>query len=110
MRPAIRDCHHQKQGVSERLPGPGPSDVVLAVQKVRLGSPQRARDAINSGAQNFTMYTVAEVVGHQKGDLGLSMTSRYAGLETMQAKAPCVCRSPKVRMPYGAGRRWRSGS
>jgi hypothetical protein len=25
------------------------------------------------------MYTVAEVVGRQKGDLGLSMTSRYRG-------------------------------
>jgi hypothetical protein len=33
---------------------------------------------------------VAEVVGHQKGDLGLSMTSRYAGRETMEAKAACV--------------------
>jgi hypothetical protein len=33
------------------------------------------------------MYTVAEVVGHQKGDLGLSMTSRYAGRETMAARA-----------------------
>jgi hypothetical protein len=39
----------------------------------------KARDAINAGAQGFTMYTVAEVVGHQKGDLGLSMTSRNAG-------------------------------
>jgi hypothetical protein len=26
----------------------------------------------------------------QKGDLGLSMTSRYAGRETMEAKAACV--------------------
>jgi hypothetical protein len=32
------------------------------------------------------MYTVAEVVGHQKGDLGLSMTSRCAGRGTMKAK------------------------
>jgi hypothetical protein len=34
------------------------------------------------------MYTVAEVVGHQKG--GLSMTSRYAGREAMEAKMACV--------------------
>jgi hypothetical protein len=27
---------------------------------------------------------------HKKGDLGLSMTSRYAGRETMEAKAACV--------------------
>ena len=38
----------------------------------------------------FTMHSVAEVLGHQKGDLGLSMTSRYAGRETMEAKAACV--------------------
>jgi len=36
------------------------------------------------------MYTLAEVVGHQKGDLGLSMTSRYAGRETIAAKPACV--------------------
>jgi hypothetical protein len=35
-------------------------------------------------------------VGHQKGDLGLSMTSRYAGQETMEAKAACV---RAVRLP-----------
>ena len=35
------------------------------------------------------MYTAAEVVGLQKGDLGLSMRSHYAGRETMEAKAAC---------------------
>jgi hypothetical protein len=57
------------------------------------GSPQarpvaiaKARDAINAGAQGFTMYIVAEVGGHQKGDLGLYMTSRYAGRETMEGR------------------------
>jgi hypothetical protein len=39
--------------------------------------------------------TLAEVVGHQKGDLGFSMTSRYAGREGMEAKAACVA-IPKV--------------
>jgi hypothetical protein len=39
----------------------------------------RARDALNQGATGFTMFTVAEVCGHAKGGLGLSMTSRYAG-------------------------------
>jgi hypothetical protein len=39
---------------------------------------------------------VAEAVGHQKGDLGLSMTSRYAGRESMEAKAACV---RAVRLP-----------
>ncbi len=45
---------------------------------------------IHDAASGFTMHTVAEVLGHQKGDLGLSMTSRYAGRETMAAKAACV--------------------
>ncbi len=42
------------------------------------------------------MHTVAEMVGHQKSDLGLSMASRYAGRETMEAKAACV---KAVRLP-----------
>ncbi len=58
----------------------------------------KARDALNGGAQGFTMYTVAEVVGHAKGELGLSMTSRYAGRETMEAKAACV---GAVKLPQG---------
>jgi hypothetical protein len=63
--------------------------------QARLVAIAKARDAINAGAQGVTMYTV---VGHQKGDLGLSMTSRYAGRETMEAKAACVraVRLPKV--------------
>jgi hypothetical protein len=60
----------------------------------------KARDAINAGATGFTMYTVAEVVGHAKGELGLSMTSKYAGRETMQAKAACV---KAVRPPHAVG-------
>jgi hypothetical protein len=40
--------------------------------------------------------TVAEVVGHQNGDLGLSITSKYAGRETLEAKAACV---RAVRIP-----------
>jgi hypothetical protein len=41
--------------------------------------------------------TFAEVGGHQKGDLGLSVTSRYAGRETMEAKEACV---RAVRLPH----------
>lgn len=36
--------------------------------------------------------------GHQKGDPGLSATSRYAGRETMEAKLACV---RAVRLPAG---------
>jgi hypothetical protein len=57
---------------------------------VPVGAIAKARDAINAGAQGFTMYTVAEVVGHQKGDLGFVHDERYAGREAMEAKAACV--------------------
>jgi hypothetical protein len=50
----------------------------------------RARDALNEGAQGYSMRTIAEVVGHDPGALGLSMTARYAGRETLEANAACV--------------------
>jgi hypothetical protein len=50
----------------------------------------------NAGGQGRTMYTVAETVGHAKGELGLRMTSKYAGREPMEAKAACV---RAVRLP-----------
>jgi integrase len=84
----------QRLGIDERVEGARQANVDL--HSLRRCFIAKARDAINAGAQGFTMYTVAEVVGHQKGDLGLSMTSRYAGRETMEAKAACV---RAVRLP-----------
>ncbi len=81
-------------GIDEREDGARQANVDL--HGLRRWFIAKARDAINAGGQGFTMYTVAEVVGHQKGDLGLSMTSRYAGRETMEAKAACV---RAVRLP-----------
>ena len=46
--------------------------------------------------QGSPMHTVADNVGHAKGGLGLSMTSHYAGRETLEAKAACVS---AVRLP-----------
>jgi hypothetical protein len=40
--------------------------------------------------QRVTVPQAQQVGGHQKGDLGLSMTSRYAGREALEAKAACV--------------------
>jgi hypothetical protein len=42
------------------------------------------------------MYTVADNVGHAKGGLGLSMTSQYAGRESLEAKSKAV---EAVRLP-----------
>ena len=75
-------------GIDEREDGARQANVDL--HSLRRWFIAKARDAINAGAQGFTMYTVAEVVGHAKGELGLSMTSKYAGRETMEAKAACV--------------------
>jgi integrase len=78
----------KRHGIDEREEGARQANVDL--HGLRRWFISKARDAINAGAQGFTLYTVAEVVGHAKGELGLSMTSRYAGQETMTAKAVCV--------------------
>jgi hypothetical protein len=78
----------QRLGIDERVEGA--RQAIVDLHSLRRWFTAKARDAINAGAQGFTLYTVAEVVGHQKGDLGLSMTSRFAGRETMEAKMACV--------------------
>lgn len=84
----------QKLGIDERVEGQRQANVDL--HSLRRWFIAKARDALNGGAQGFTMYTVAEVVGHAKGELGLSMTSKYAGRETLEAKAKAV---GAVRLP-----------
>jgi len=84
----------QKLGIDERVEGARQANVDL--HSLRRWFIAKARDALNGGAQGFTMFTVAEVVGHAKGELGLSMTSRYAGRETLEAKAAAV---RAVRLP-----------
>ena len=54
------------------------------------------RDALNAGATGYSMRTVAQVVGHDVGDLGLSMTSMYAGQEPLSAKAAAI---GAIRLP-----------
>lgn len=61
-------------GIDEREQGARQANVDL--HSLRLWFVAKARDAINLGVPGFKMYTVAEVVGHVKGELGLSMTSR----------------------------------
>jgi hypothetical protein len=50
------------------------------------------------GASGFTLYTVAEVVGHPKGEPGLSMTSKYAEKETLEVKPAAV---KALKLPTG---------
>jgi integrase len=86
----------KRLGIDEREPGARQANVDL--HSLRRWFISRARDALNGGAQGFSMRTVAEVVGHEKGELGLSMTSRYAHQEPMSAKMACV---RSVRLPSG---------
>ena len=57
-----------------------------------------SREAILKGAQGYSPWTIAEVVGHAKGEVGLEMTmARYAGDETLEAKRAFV---EGVRLPH----------
>jgi hypothetical protein len=84
----------ERLGIGERLEGQRQASKDL--HSLRRWHAARCRDAINSGAQGLTMYTLADNLGHAKGGLGLSMTSRYAGAESLEAKAKAV---EAVRLP-----------
>ena len=81
-------------GIGERAQGQRQSSKDL--HSLRRWHIARCRDALNAGAQGFTMWTVADNVGHAKGGLGLSMTSRYAGAKSLEAKSKAVA---CVRLP-----------
>jgi integrase len=78
----------QRLGIGERSEGQRQASKDL--HSLRRWHAARCRDAINAGAQGFTMYTLADNLGHAKGGLGLSMTSRYAGQESLEAKMKAV--------------------
>ena len=75
-------------GIGERLEGQRQASKDL--HSLRRWHASKCRDALNAGAQGFTMYTVADNLGHAKGGLGLSMTSHYAGKESLEAKSKAV--------------------
>jgi integrase len=78
-----------KLGITERQPGARQDN--LDLHGLRRWFIARARDALNGGAQGFTLRTVAQVVGHKAGEIeGLSMTARYAGAEPLGALAAAV--------------------
>jgi integrase len=87
-----------KVGITERQPGARQDN--LDLHGLRRWFIARARDALNGGAQGFTLRTVAQVVGHKAGEIeGLSMTARYAGAEPLEALAAAV---RAVRLPLNA--------
>jgi integrase len=82
-------------GIGERLEGQRQASKDL--HSLRRWHASKCRDALNAGAQGFTMYTLADNLGHAKGGLGLSMTSHYAGKESLEAKAKAV---EAVKLPF----------
>jgi integrase len=81
-------------GIGERMEGQRQASKDL--HSLRRWHASKCRDALNAGAQGFTMYTLADNLGHAKGGLGLSMTSHYAGKESLEAKAKAV---ESVKLP-----------
>jgi integrase len=83
-----------KLGIDPREPGARQADVDMhSLRRFAIAS---MRDALNRGEVGFSMRTVAQVVGHDTGGLGLSMTSMYAGEEPLEAKSKAVA---SVRLP-----------
>jgi hypothetical protein len=78
----------KRLGIDEREPGARQANVDLHVPRRWMIA--KCRDAINAGPTGWTLYTVAEIVGHAKGNLGLSMTSQYAGRKSLEAKSKAV--------------------
>ena len=86
----------KRLGIDEREPGARQANVDLhSLRRFAIAS---MRDALNAGATGYSMRTVAQICGHDVGDLGLSMTSMYAGEEPLSAKAAAI---GAIRLPTG---------
>jgi integrase len=84
----------KRLGIDEREPGARQANVDLhSLRRYAIAS---MRDALNAGATGYSMRTVAQIAGHDVGDLGLSMTSMYAGEEPLSAKAKAI---GAIRLP-----------
>jgi integrase len=84
----------KRLGIDEREPGARQANVDLhGLRRFAIAS---MRDALNAGAAGYSMRTVAQIVRHDVGDLGLSMTSMYAGEEPLSAKAKAI---GAIRLP-----------
>jgi integrase len=83
-----------KLGIDPREPGARQADVDMhSLRRFAIAS---MRDALNAGATGYSMRTVAQLVGHDTGGLGLSVTSMYAGEEPLSAKAKAI---GAIRLP-----------
>jgi integrase len=86
-------------GVGERMPGN--QQDTKDFHSFRRWFIRKAVEALQAGANGFSPWTIAEVVGHDKedGELPLAMTmGRYPGAGSDESKRACV---EAVRLPGG---------
>lgn len=87
-------------GVDERVKGVRQSNIDF--HSFRRWFIRKAADALDGGATGFSQWTIAEVVGHSKGDGQLAMTmGRYAGDTSPETLRRCV---ESVRLPLSQQR------
>ena len=85
----------KRLGIDERAEGARTSNIDL--HSLRRWFVRSAATALDKGTKGYSHWTIAEVVGHAKEELPLAMTmGRYAGDDSMEAKAACV---RAVRLP-----------
>lgn len=76
-------------GVDDRVEGARQSRVDL--HSLRRWFMKSARDAIEAGAQGFTPWTVADVVGHDAKEMALGLTmAQYPGPSSIKSRRACV--------------------
>lgn len=76
-------------GLDERPNGKAKSNIEF--HSLRRWFMEQARNALLAGASGYHEWTIADVVGHSKGDLPLNLTmSHYPGPSPDSAKRACV--------------------
>ncbi len=93
--------YRRRLGVDERVEGKRRS--LVNFHSFRRWFIREARNAIHAGAKGYDPWTIADVVGHERGTMGLDMTMGvYPGPASQEALRACV---RAVKLPKAATRR-----
>lgn len=92
--------YRRRLGVDERVEGKRRS--LVNFHSFRRWFIREARNAIHAGAKGYDPWTIADVVGHERGTMGLDMTMGvYPGPASQEALRACV---RAVKLPKAATR------
>jgi integrase len=81
--------YRRRLGVDERIEGKRRS--LVNFHSFRRSFIRRAIDALHAGAIGYDQWTIADVVGHERGEMGLEMTMGvYPGPASPKALKACV--------------------